>query len=82
MTKDPKLCQLPHCPLQANGHDWILMQREDGTWAREGYCSQYHAHLASEFYDTYGFQHKLVLESDPRDNYEDRVRMRREGGGG
>jgi hypothetical protein len=71
--KDPKDCALPHCPWRANGHDWIVYPRADGGGnAREGYCSQAHARLASDMLG--GLPHELILESDPADNFEDRVR--------
>ena len=79
--KDLTWCSLPHCPWTINGHDWILLPPVPGgsdQWEREGYCSQFHAKMMDGWLGN--LPHTLVLESDPRDNWEDRIQLGLPGG--
>jgi hypothetical protein len=88
--KDPKLCQLSHCPRLANGHDWMLGWDTRGEVWRAGFCSQAHLKIARDLLgDLSSDKVGWVMESDPEDNFEDRMLMRfqleqkeRRGGGG
>ena len=79
---DPRRCQIPHCNLLANGHDWMLGWDTRGEVFRMGFCSQAHLKIARDLLgdlspDKVGW----VIESNPEDNWEDRVRMGLRGGG-
>jgi hypothetical protein len=74
--RDPRLCSLPHCPNLANGHDWMLGWKSAGDPFLMGFCSQVHLAIGR---DLMGYPPLpgigWIVESDPMDNFEDRVRM-------
>jgi len=76
--RDPRMCSLPHCPRLANGRDLMLGWDTRGKPFTMGFCSQAHLKIGRDLIgnpplDGVGW----IMESNPEDNFEDRVLMGR-----
>jgi len=76
---DPRLCSLPHCPIPANGHDWLLgWNRRGRDPLRMGFCSQAHLAIARDWLGSLPLDEiGWIVESNPEDNAEGYGAVRR-----